>query len=181
MKSIANYITVSRIFLTFSLFGLEPLGASFLIVYAICGITDMLDGYIARKTGTTSAIGGKLDSIADLVMVIVVIYILYPIIILPEIFYYWILGIILIRGASLIIVFTKFHTFGILHSYSNKATGLTLFTVPLLLAFFSVESIACLLIVLGILSALEEMIIHSVSDTLDINRKSLVFYKKTEG
>nr|MDA3847483.1 CDP-alcohol phosphatidyltransferase family protein [Vallitaleaceae bacterium] len=155
-------------------------GVGFLVVYAICGITDMLDGYIARKMGTASSIGARLDSIADIIMVFIVIYILYPIIILPEMFYYWIIGIILIRIASVIIVFTKFNTFCILHSYSNKATGLTLFLVPVLLAFLPLEIIAYILSVMGSVSALEELIIHTVSRTLDINRKSLVLHKETE-
>ena len=54
-KYIVNLITISRIFGAFSLLlivylvGLSPL---FYIIYTLCIFTDILDGYIARKTGT---------------------------------------------------------------------------------------------------------------------------------
>ena len=44
-----------------------PLGSvRFLAVYTIAGLTDVLDGWLARKTGTASPFGARLDSIADL-------------------------------------------------------------------------------------------------------------------
>ena len=38
----------------------------FLIIYTITGLTDALDGCLARRTGTASEFGARLDSIADL-------------------------------------------------------------------------------------------------------------------
>ena len=38
----------------------------FLIIYTITGLTDALDGWLARRTGTASEFGARLDSIADL-------------------------------------------------------------------------------------------------------------------
>ena len=43
-------------------------------------VSDDLDGYIARKTETASKLGEKLDSVADLIMVVVLTIVLYPII-----------------------------------------------------------------------------------------------------
>jgi phosphatidylglycerophosphate synthase len=34
-------------------------------LFVFAGITDHLDGFIARKTGTSSSLGGLLDLIAD--------------------------------------------------------------------------------------------------------------------
>ena len=49
-----------------------------LIIFVIAGLTDQLDGYIARKTGTSTSIGALLDLIADkLLICIVLIWLLY--------------------------------------------------------------------------------------------------------
>ena len=41
------------------------------IIFALAAITDMLDGYLARKLGQTSAFGAFLDPVADKLMVAV--------------------------------------------------------------------------------------------------------------
>ena len=63
---IANIITVSRIFLSLCLFVLSPSSVPFAVLYLLCGVTDVLDGFVARKLHTESEKGGMLDSTADL-------------------------------------------------------------------------------------------------------------------
>ena len=41
----------------------------FYVVYLLCGLSDMADGTIARKTNSVSKPGSQLDSIADLIFV----------------------------------------------------------------------------------------------------------------
>ena len=43
---------------------MKPLSTLFLTIYVLTGISDVLDGAIARKYTTTSELGAKLDSIA---------------------------------------------------------------------------------------------------------------------
>ena len=55
----ANYITISRMVLIFPVLILATAEPGLnnwiaLILFVIAGITDHLDGYIARKTGSTS-------------------------------------------------------------------------------------------------------------------------------
>ena len=45
-------------------------------IFAVAGITDWLDGYLARKLGQTSAFGAFLDPVADKLMVTVVLVLL---------------------------------------------------------------------------------------------------------
>lgn len=174
MKKIANYITITRICLVLILLIIETLSVEFYIIYIVCGVSDILDGYIARKTNTTSKIGEKLDSFADLLMVFIVIYLLYPFIQLPTIFYYWIIIIVVIRTVSMIIVLAKHKTFGILHTYGNKATGLLLFLSPILLIVIEIEILTYILCILGSASAIEELIIHMISKNLNLNKKSIL-------
>jgi Phosphatidylglycerophosphate synthase len=68
MKHVPNILSISRILLSIGLFFSVDNGTLFIIIYLICGISDAVDGYIARKNGTTSQFGARLDSIGDLVM-----------------------------------------------------------------------------------------------------------------
>lgn len=173
---IANYITFSRIILSLSLLFFEPLSIVFNTIYIVAGLSDILDGYIARKSGTASTFGARLDSIADLIMVTVVLYMYFPLLNLSTQVYVWILGIALIRVLSLTVVYTKFRELGILHSYGNKFTGIILFMTPLLIQVIPVHNMVYLLCIVGTVSAVEELVIHLMSKKLDLNAKSLFVY-----
>ena len=76
MKSVANYISISRIVISLALLITKPLSPIFLFIYLIIGLSDILDGYIARKTCSTSKLGEKLDSMADMIFDVILIIIL---------------------------------------------------------------------------------------------------------
>lgn len=65
--NIPNILTLIRILLTplFVIFLLKNLYSSALIVFAIAGITDGLDGFIARYFNQRTILGAYLDPIAD--------------------------------------------------------------------------------------------------------------------
>ena len=72
----ANYITILRMALIFPVLILATSYSSSynwaaLLLFVIAGITDHLDGYIARKTGSTSSFGALLDLVADKLLIIV--------------------------------------------------------------------------------------------------------------
>ena len=74
----ANLITISRIILIFPILFLVSEEKNFsnwlaLILFVLAGITDNLDGYIARKTGTVSPLGALLDLMADKLLVVIII------------------------------------------------------------------------------------------------------------
>jgi len=78
MWTIPNILTLSRILvipvLVASFFLEQPLGSHVAFVtFALAGITDFFDGYLARATGSVSKIGIFLDPIADKLMVAAVI------------------------------------------------------------------------------------------------------------
>ncbi|EHQ89901.1 CDP-alcohol phosphatidyltransferase family protein [Desulfosporosinus youngiae] len=173
MKSIANYISILRLFLSLTFAWVKPLSTEFYAIYMVCGISDVLDGYIARKTNTTSKLGEKLDSAADLTMVVVLIIVFYPIINPPVQIVTWIVIIVMIRAISMIIVFVKYRTFGILHTYGNKLTGFVLFAFPLSLAFFQPGLLMYIACAVASISAIEELAILLISNKLEVNRKSI--------
>ncbi len=74
----ANLLTISRIVLILPVLLLvseeKNLSNWFaLALFVLAGITDNLDGYIARKTGTESPLGALLDLIADKLLVVIII------------------------------------------------------------------------------------------------------------
>src|SRR6476659_7784660 len=74
MLSLPNLLTLSRIFavpiLVFLLWRPAPLDyAITFVLYCIVGVTDYLDGYLARAQGRISRLGQFLDPIADKIMV----------------------------------------------------------------------------------------------------------------
>ncbi len=81
MWNLPNILTMSRIVvipvLVASFFMEQPLGSHVAFVtFALAGITDFFDGYLARATGSVSKIGQFLDPIADKLMVGAVIIML---------------------------------------------------------------------------------------------------------
>ena len=82
MLSLPNLLTLSRILAVPLLVGLlwgKPgwLGYSLaFLLYCIAGITDYLDGYLARAQGTVSKLGIFLDPIADKIMIAAVLVML---------------------------------------------------------------------------------------------------------
>ena len=75
----ANYITTLRIFLIFPVLILATPEDSqdnwiALLLFVIAGITDHLDGYVARKTSSSSSLGALLDLVADKLLIIVTLF-----------------------------------------------------------------------------------------------------------
>jgi len=180
VKLVANYISISRIVLAFSMVFLKPLSIAFIAIYIICGISDVLDGYIARKTNTTSKFGDNIDSVADFIVIVVLMIALYPIIKLTSLMIIWIVIIGIIRVVSVIVVFIKYKTFEMLHTYGNKITGLMLFTFPLSLVFVQSDVMIYIICIVASISAIEELFIHLLKKELRINKKSIFLKIKGE-
>ena len=77
--TIANGITTLRILGSIALFFIDRTSAAFMIVYTLTGVTDALDGWIARKTGTAGKFGAALDSVADLLFYAVMLVVFFPV------------------------------------------------------------------------------------------------------
>jgi len=72
--NLPNILTMSRLFMALLLMVLLTLGFPYsksiaLMVFAIAGLTDFLDGYIARKYKMVTSFGQLMDPLTDKVMV----------------------------------------------------------------------------------------------------------------
>lgn len=157
-----NIISFFRIVGTFSLFFVNTASMEFFIIYTLCGISDVLDGVIARATNSTSELGAKLDSIADMLFYGVMLVKILPILIdiLPIWVWCVVASILLVRVVSYLMAAIKFHKFASLHTYMNKLTGLSIFLTP----YFVRESfgyIYCVIVcVVAGIASIEELLIH---------------------
>lgn len=181
-KHAANAITLSRIaILPFLALSNGDVGL-FCTLYLICGATDLVDGWIARKTGTQTGLGARLDSIADLFL-FAAVFVWCWIRIGPDIhpFLPWIILTAAIRGLNLVVAACKYRTFAILHTWGNKLTGGLLFFAPFLIAFRMYAWLwpVC---ILAAASAAEELVLHLVSGKLNIDKRGLFLKdpKKTD-
>ena len=68
IRTVPNVMSISRILITIASAGLYLQGyrALGLIIGAVAGITDILDGWIARKLNQSTELGAILDRLSDL-------------------------------------------------------------------------------------------------------------------
>ena len=62
----ANLCTMARIAGAAALWLTRPETAGFYAIYVLSGLSDALDGWLARRTGSADDFGARLDSAADL-------------------------------------------------------------------------------------------------------------------
>ena len=127
----ANLITATRISCSIALLFCQPLSPSFIVLYLAAGLTDMIDGAVARRTNTASEFGAKLDTAADFVLVAVCLWKLLPMLSVPLWLWLWIGGIALIKAVTLLSGYIFQKRFVAMHTVMNKVTGMLLFVLPL--------------------------------------------------
>lgn len=115
----------------------EIFSISFFIIYVFCGISDMLDGFIARKSKTESKIGAKLDSIADLIFNFVAMIKMLPVFNLTYVIIIWIVLIVFVKLANAICSYIYYKKIVLLHTFLNKITGFVLFIAPFIIIKFN--------------------------------------------
>ncbi len=166
-----NIITGIRIVLSIYLLWVNPKVIYFYVIYIICGLTDMVDGYLARKWKVISKRGALLDSIADFIFIVVLFFIFFPFMDWKTWMLLWIGSIAGIRCLSILVGAVRHHTIAFIHTYGNKMAGFLLFCFPILLKMAGFTITVLILCSITFLSAMEELWIMIFSDTLDRDRK----------
>ena len=156
MKNIANYISISRIVMSVLLIITKTFSIPFYIIYLYCGLSDMIDGFLARKYKITSEMGAKIDSIADMIFVFGSILKIIPVIEIPIAIYIWITIIILIKVFNIILGYIQYKKLTLLHTIANKITGFVLFIIPLMIGFIDIKILESLICGVATFSAIQE-------------------------
>lgn len=143
-------------------------------IIVACGITDALDGFLARRMHCESNIGARLDSLGDLVFFSALVF--YVVRYRMDVIQQYMLGvyaIFFIKTISLVICTIKNHTTYSLHTFGNKLTGVLVVVAICLIILTGEGTFTAVLVVVGILSALEELLIMSLQEHPDINTRSI--------
>lgn len=162
-----------------SLLLLPVLSKGFFVCYGLCLLTDVLDGWIARRTGTASTTGAWLDSICDVLFWGAVLWKLFPI--LAQQYSYLLLAALAVAAVRLLsygIGWIRWHTFAAVHSILNKATGVSLVLLPVFVENRWNVGLWCLC-ALSVLSAMEELLLVLTETQFDPNKKG-IWWKKRE-
>lgn len=160
--TVSNAITALRLVGTGWMLFLEPLSVPFFLVYILTGITDALDGWIARKTNTATEFGAKLDSVADLTFYAVMVIRMMPVLLERLSITLWCaIGFtVLLRLSAYITSAVKYRRFASLHTVMNKISGAAVFTVPfILLTSIALPLCWCVCSITAVASG-QELVIH---------------------
>ncbi len=179
--TIPNFITCIRLLGTVALPFTSLFSMEFYVVYTICGISDILDGWLARILKQNSEFGSRLDSVADLLFYFVMLLMVFPVLWkkLPWQIWIAVAFIIVLRLVSYCLAAVKYRCFASVHTYANKVTGLLMFTVPYFLPL-PFMAIGCIIVCAAtMLSSIEEFLIHLLAKEYPNNIKSVFMLKKS--
>lgn len=185
LRQIPNCLSVARMALAPAAFAFRDHAIPFVVFYLLCALTDVLDGFLARRLHAESEAGARLDSAADIVFYATLVALLAVkalaavVAWLPAI-----LAIATIRVATLAVSRVRFGRAGSVHTYGNKLAGFCVYLLPLFISgtvlppaspagsTVGFVAVACAVGV-AFLSAAEELVIVSVAGEFDPDRKSL--------
>ena len=141
MIQLPNIITLLRIAGSLSLLLCDVMGVAYWIIYGLCGISDIVDGWLARRLKCVTKTGALLDSMADICFVACCVWKLLPILELPQWLWPWAGVIVLIKVVNQLSALVMYRHCYFPHTAANKATGFLLFiAVPM--TFYTVIPIA---------------------------------------
>ena len=152
----ANIITIIRIICSMVLLFFPAFSQAFYVLYLTAGFSDIIDGAVARKTGSVSEFGSKLDTAADFVLVVVCLIKLLPILHAPSWLITWIIVIAAVKAINLISGYVVRKEFVVLHTMMNKVTGVLLFVLPLTLTIIDLKYSGMVVCVAATFAAVQE-------------------------
>lgn len=143
----------------------------------MAGLTDMLDGFLARRWGAATEYGSRLDSAADMVLVVCAAF--WVILVEPSVFFdnkLLVLSWMLMGTASLVVGLVKFRRIPDLHLYMTKASSaagyvfiIFMFVVGYSAALFYIAS------ALLIISTLESLLLQLLTHKPDERVRSILY------
>ena len=152
----ANLLTGSRILCSILLLFVPALSPRFYCLYFAAGLTDMMDGTVARKTNTANEFGARLDTLADMIFAAVCMIKLIPALAIPLWLGIWIGVIAIIKVSNILSACIVQKKFAAKHTLMNKVTGAVLFLLPLTLSIVDVTYSGAFVCAVATFAAVQE-------------------------
>ena len=156
-KHIANIITGSRIVFSSSLLFIPLSSAWFYALYLFCGLSDMIDGTVARRTSSASEFGARLDTLSDFVFMTVALIKFVPHFHIPVWLWIWIGIIAMIKLGNAALGFVRTKELISPHTLLNKIVGLLLFLLPMTISFVDLTYTLPIVCVTAAIAAIHEV------------------------
>ncbi|MDO4564942.1 MAG: CDP-alcohol phosphatidyltransferase family protein [Clostridia bacterium] len=157
--NLADLITLSRIIAALGLLLLPPFGIAFQCCYAFCGVSDVLDGFVARRLKVAGERGAKLDGAADTVFFLIILALSIRYLEIPT----WAWGlagaVLLIKVAGGVAGLIKFRALPFLHTHLNKAAGVAVFLFLPLYRLAGAAGALIPVLLVALLAATEELLL----------------------
>ena len=132
MTQLPNIITLLRVVGALGLLLCNATDIVFWGLYCLCGFSDIIDGFLARKFKCATKAGALLDSLADICFVGCCAWKLLPLLSLPQWLWIWAGIIVVTKIANQILALVMYGECCFHHTLANKVTGFLLFvTVPI--------------------------------------------------
>ena len=132
MTQIPNIITFLRMAGSFGLLFCDVTGIAFWTIYALCGLSDIADGWLARKLKCATNTGALLDSLTDICFVACCAWKLLPILELPQWLWLWAGVIVATKVLNQLSALVMCGHCCFPHTMANKWAGFLLFiAVPM--------------------------------------------------
>ena len=155
-KHIANIITGSRIVFSLSLLFIPLSSAWFYVLYLLCGLSDVIDGTVARRTNSASEFGARLDTVSDLVFMTVALIKFVPHLHIHVLLWIWIGVIAIIKLGNAALGFVRTKKLVSPHTVLNKVTGLLLFLLPATISFIDLTYTLPIVCTVATVAAMQE-------------------------
>lgn len=182
LYSIPNILSLLRLALVPVLVALAAVqrGDIFLLVLVVSLISDVLDGYLARKLDLASELGAKLDSWGDILTYAAMILGLH--LIWPDIFDQqaeFLFAAMMSFVLPTLLAFRKFGSYPSYHTWGAKLAAVLIAPAYYVLILTDVDSFFRVVILFHVLVAVEEMAITYILNQPRSNVSS-VFYLRSE-
>lgn len=162
LYSIPNLLSLLRLILVPILITLAAYGQAelFLLLLAVSLVSDVLDGYMARKLQQTSELGARLDSWGDILTygaMISALYLIWPAIFSAQAGF--LLAAMLSFILPLLLALSRFGSYPSYHTIGAKVTAILMAPAYYLLILWDTELFFRAVILLRVLVAVEEIAI----------------------
>ena len=132
MKHLPNILSSLRMVGAVALLLCDVVGTTFGALYVLCGLSDIVDGWLARKLKCVTKTGALLDSLADICFVACCAWKLLPILELPLWLWLWAGVIVTIKVVNQLSALATYGRCCFPHTLANKWAGFLLFiAVPM--------------------------------------------------
>ena len=157
MNTLPNIISASRAAAALAMLFFPVFSSGFWVLYCWGGVSDMIDGLIARKLNAESELGSRVDSLSDLVFVICSAILILPSIDLPMWICLWTVVVGSVKLVTVIVGSARNRKLSIPHSVTNRLTGFLLFCLPFAVVWFEVVIPAVVVCSVATISLLEDI------------------------